>query len=54
MAELTEKEQGAYDAYEDVYSFLHYEYKYGKKSKDQIIDDIKKYCFDHSMILNKK
>lgn len=33
-----------YEAYRDVYSFLHYEYDATKKTKEQVIKDIKAYC----------
>lgn len=51
---MTNEEKAKYDAYRDVYAFLHYHYKYGKKSKDQIVEDIKHYCFEKSEELFKK
>lgn len=50
---MTDKNQGKYEAYRDVYAFLHYDYKYGKKSKEQIVEDIKHYCFEKSQELGE-
>ena len=35
-------------AYRDVYMFLHYDYNCGKKTKEQVVQDIKDYCVKKS------
>ena len=37
---MTVEDKAKYDAFRCVYSYLHYDYKYGKKSKEQIVEDI--------------
>lgn len=51
---MTNEEKAKYNAYRDVYSFLHYNYKFGKKSKEQIVQDVKDYCFKKSQELLKE
>lgn len=42
---MEEYNKGKYDAFKEIYQWLHYDYKYGRKSKDQIVEDVKRKCF---------
>lgn len=49
IAGATEQDRIArQEVYREIYSWLHYEYKYGKKKAGDVVDDIKRYCFEHA------
>lgn len=48
---MTQEQKAKYEAYRNVYAYLHYDYEPKGKTKEQVIEDIKQYCLKQSKSL---